>query len=290
MKKLITGYQFFPNSGVVTFNDYGPTNPVALENLLLITNVSSGTIIYNFADPNAGAVLTGNNNSFKLNFSSVPQMNSANKLQIFYDVPLEDFDFASGYLTGYITGSGTSTGLYSSPIRVDYQAVGGRAVNVASGFFPQYGRNANAVLNIDSQGGGALTLQADLDKDIDSVTAFPPVGGYANNYSIQTGVGLILSGNNSRLAWGITNCGTGNIYVKFGAGATVTTGLSFGVPNIVLGSSFNIILKGGNAEFDNNGGSFLDFTPKYNGPVSVAQYPDRAGESKWIKYIAWELV
>jgi hypothetical protein len=213
-------------------------------------------------------------------------MSNNDKLQIFYDVPAEEYDFASGYLTGYITGSGTSTGLYSSSVPIEYLAVGGRAVDVASGFFPQYGRNANAVLNIDSQGGGALTLQADLDKDIDSVTAFPPVGGYASNYSIQTGVGTILSGNNSRLAWGVTNYGTGNIYLKFGAGATVTTGISFGVTGqIITGSSFNLILKGGNTEFDNNGGNFLDFTPKYNGPVSVAQYPNVN-----IKYISWELV
>lgn len=286
MKKLITGYQFFPSSGVVTLTEYGPTNPVALENLLLITNVSSGSIIYNFADSTTSATVTGNNNSFRLGLSSVSQMNTGNRLQIFYDVPIEDFDFASGYLTGYITGSGISTGLFSSPVRIDYQAVGGRAVDVSSGFFPQYGRNSNAILNIDSQGGGALTLQADLDKDIDSVTAFPPVGGYASNYSIQTGVGTIISGNNSRLAWGITNYGTGNIYLKFGAGATVTTGVSFGVTGaIITGSSFNIILKGGNTEFDNNGGSFLDFTPKYNGPVSVAQYPNVN-----IKYISWELV
>ena len=285
MKKLITGYKFFPNSGVVTFTEYaGNTTGVALENLLLITNVSSGAIIYNFADPTAGGVVTGFN-SFRLNNSAISSMGSGNKLQIFYDVPTEDFDFASGYLTGYITGSGTSTGLYSAPVTIDYQAVGGRAVDVASGFFPQYGRNANAVLNIDSQGGGALTLQADLDKDIDSVTAFPPVGGYASNYSIQTGVGTILSGNNSRLAWGITNYGTGNIYLKFGAGATVTTGLSFGLTNVITGSSFNLILKGGVTEFDNNGGNFLDFTPKYNGPVSVAQYPNVN-----IKYISWELV
>jgi hypothetical protein len=286
MKKLITGYQFFPNSGVVTLTEYaGNTTGVALENLLLITNVSSGAIIYNFADPTAGGVVTGFN-SFRLNNSAISSMGSGDKLQIFYDVPTEDFDFASGYLTGYITGSGTSTGLYSAPFRIDYQAVGGRAVDVASGFFPQYGRNANAVLNIDSQGGGALTLQADLDKDIDSVTAFPPVGGYASNYSIQTGVGTIISGNNSRLGWGITNYGTGNIYLKFGAGATVTTGVSFNVTGaIITGSSFNLILKGGNTEFDNNGGSFIDFTPKYNGPVSVAQYPNVN-----IKYISWELV
>ena len=285
MKKLITGYQFFPSSGVVTLTEYGPTNPVALENLLLITNVSSGSIIYNFADPTTSATVTGNSNSFRLGLSSVSQMNTGNKLQIFYDVPIEDFDFASGYLTGYITGSGTSTGLYSAPARYDYKAVGGRAVDVSSGFFPQYGRNSNAILNIDSQGGGALTLQADLDKDIDSVTAFPPVGGYASNYSIQTGVGTIISGNNSRLAWGITNYGTGNIYLKFGAGATVITGTSFGITNVITGSSFNLILKGGNTEFDNNGGSFFDFTPKYNGPVSVANYP---GQN--IKYISWELV
>jgi hypothetical protein len=283
MKKLITGYQFLASSRVVNFTEYGPTNPVILDNLLLITNVSKGQIIYNFADTAAtGAV--NSTSGFLLGYDTTSMANT-NRLQIFYDAPTEDVDLASGYLTGYITGSGTSTGLYSSGIRFDYQSVGGRAVDVASGFFPQYNRNAHAVLNIDSQGGGALTLQADLDKDIDSVTAFPPVGGYASNYSIQTGVGTIISGNNSRLGWGITNYGTGNIYLKFGAGATVSTGLSFGVANVITGSSFNLILKGGNTEFDNNGGSFIDFTPKYNGPVSVAQYPNVN-----IKYISWELV
>jgi hypothetical protein len=284
MKKLITGYQFLASSQVVNFTDYGPTNPVALDNLLLITNVSRGQIIYNFADTAATGIVNSTS-GFLLGYNTTSMANS-DRLQIFYDAPTEDVDFASGYLTGYITGSGTSTGLYSSGIRFDYQSVGGRAVDVASGFFPQYNRNAHAVLNIDSQGGGALTLQADLDKDIDSVTAFPPVGGYASNYSIQTGVGTIISGNNSRLAWGITNYGTGNIYLKFGAGATVTTGVSFGVTGaIITGSSFNLILKGGNTEFDNNGGSFFDFTPKYNGPVSITGYPNQN-----IKYISWELV
>jgi hypothetical protein len=286
MKKLIpSGYQFLASSQIVNFPQslYGPQNPVNLESLLLITNVSKGQIIYNFADSaTTGAV--NSTSGFLLGYNTTSMSNN-DKLQIFYDVPSEEYDLCSGYLTGYITGSGTSTGLYSPSVPVEFGAVGGRAVDVSSGFFPQYSRNANAVLNIDSQGGGALTLQADLDKDIDSVTAFPPVGGYASNYSIQTGVGTIISGNNSRLAWGITNYGTGNIYLKLGAGATVTTGLSFGLANIITGSSFNLILKGGNTEFDNNGGNFLDFTPKYNGPVSVAQYPNVN-----IKYISWELV
>jgi len=283
MKKLITGYEFLASSKIVNFAEYGPTNPVVLDNLLLITNVSRGQIIYNFADT-AATGATNSTSGFLLGYNTTSMANT-DRLQIFYDTQVEDVDIASGYLTGYITGSGTSTGLYSSPVRIDYQAIGGRAVDVASGFFPQYGRNANAILNIDSQGGGALILQGDLDKDIDSVTAFAPVGGYASNYSIQTGVGTIISGNNSRLAWGITNYGTGNIYLKFGAGASVTTGTSFGITNIITGSSFNIILKGGNTEFDNNGGSFFDFTPKYNGPVSVGAYPNTN-----IKYISWELV
>ena len=287
MKKLIpSGYQFLASSRIVNFPPslYGPQNPVNLESLLLITNVSRGQIIYNFADSTATGI-ANSTSGFLLGYNTTSMSNN-DKLQIFYDVPSEEYDFCSGYLTGYITGSGTSTGLYSSGVPIEFGAVGGRAVDIASGFFPQYGRNANAVLNIDSQGGGALTLQADLDKDIDSVTAFPPVGGYASNYSIQTGTGVILSGNNSRLGWGITNYGTGNIYLKFGAGATVTTGVSFGVTGaIITGSSFNLILKGGNTEFDNNGGNFLDFTPKYNGPVSVANYPNQN-----IKYISWELV
>ena len=286
MKKLITGYQFLASSKIVNFPPslYGPQNPVNLESLLLITNVSSGQIIYNFAD-SAATGIANSTSGFLLGYNTTSMANT-DKLQIFYDVPSEEYDFCSGYLTGYITGSGTSTGLYSSGVPIEFGAIGGRAVDVASGFFPQYGRNANAVLNIDSQGGGALTLQADLDKDIDSVTAFPPVGGYASNYSIQTGVGTVISGNNSRLGWGITNYGTGNIYLKFGAGATVTTGVSFNVTGaIITGSSFNLILKGGNTEFDNNGGSFIDFTPKYNGPVSVANYPNQN-----IKYISWELV
>jgi hypothetical protein len=287
MKKLIpSGYQFLASSRIVNFPPslYGPQNPVNLESLLLITNVSRGQIIYNFADSTATGI-ANSTSGFLLGYNTTSMSNN-DKLQIFYDVPIEEYDFCSGYLTGYITGSGTSTGLYSSGVPIEFTAMGGRAVDVASGFFPQYGRNANAVLNIDSQGGGALTLQADLDKDIDSVTAFPPVGGYASNYSIQTGTGVILSGNNSRLGWGITNYGTGNIYLKFGAGATVTTGVSFGVTGaIITGSSFNLILKGGNTEFDNNGGNFLDFTPKYNGPVSVANYPNQN-----IKYISWELV
>jgi hypothetical protein len=286
MKKLITGYQFLASTKVVNFPPslYGPQNPVNLESLLLITNITRGQIIYNFAD-SAATGIANSTSGFLLGYNTTSMSNN-DKLQIFYDVPSEEYDFCSGYLTGYITGSGTSTGLYSSGVPIEFGAIGGRAVDVASGFFPQYGRNGNAVLNIDSQGGGALTLQADLDKDIDSVTAFPPVGGYASNYSIQTGVGTIISGNNSRLAWGITNYGTGNIYLKFGAGASVTTGVSFNVTGAVItGSSFNLILKGGAAEFDNNGGNFLDFTPKYNGPVSVASYPNTN-----IKYISWELV
>ena len=101
MKKLITGYQFLASSKLVNFTQYGPSNPVILDNLLLITNVSRGQIIYNFADTAAtGAV--NSTSGFLLGYNTT-SMTNTDRLQIFYDAPTEDFDFASGYLTGYIT-------------------------------------------------------------------------------------------------------------------------------------------------------------------------------------------
>ena len=90
MKKLIpTGYQFLASSKIVNFPPslYGPQNPVALENLLLITNVTKGQIIYNFADSTAtGAV--NSTSGFLLGYDTTSMLNT-DKLQIYYDVPIQ---------------------------------------------------------------------------------------------------------------------------------------------------------------------------------------------------------
>lgn len=87
MKVLVTDYSFNASSKTVTFNEY--TN-IELNRLLLITNATRNTIIYNFANPVLGGTVTGNVLTLA---SSTVGMSSDDKLQIFYeneDVPASD--------------------------------------------------------------------------------------------------------------------------------------------------------------------------------------------------------
>jgi hypothetical protein len=81
MKILISNYSFNSSTGVITFNDYTSTT-FKIENLLLITNISYNTVIYNFADPSFGGIKV--NNSVDL-FYNTTSMSSLDPLQIWYD-------------------------------------------------------------------------------------------------------------------------------------------------------------------------------------------------------------
>ena len=83
-KQLLTSYTFTPgaaNAGTVVV-----PGTYTLEQFLLITNVTSGTILYQFNVPSKGAVRTtgGGNTTLTLEFST-QSMNSADRLQIFID-------------------------------------------------------------------------------------------------------------------------------------------------------------------------------------------------------------
>jgi hypothetical protein len=85
MKILVKNYTFSPNTanlGTITFTGY---SSLTLNQLLLITNTTKNTIIYNFADPTAGGSISGNVLSLSANTST---MSSGDSLQIFID----DFD------------------------------------------------------------------------------------------------------------------------------------------------------------------------------------------------------
>jgi hypothetical protein len=274
MKKLITGYNFFADSGVLQLTQY---SGLVLENFLLVTNVSQNKIIYNFADPTAGGFITGaENNSLKLNYQTSGVMSNTDRLQIFYDAANERVDLASGYYTGLITGSGgASTGLFSPVVPIEVQMMGGRAVDMSSGFYPNYGRNDAVVFNFDRDGGGALSYQTDLDKDIDSVTTFDVGYGSVSNYTTglvsgtsTSGVGTgVLSGNSNRITLFGQNLGTLPLFVKYGLGCNST--------------SFNFMLYPGTAEFDGRGEKFSD--DRYKGDVSVNTISGSTG-----RYIFWE--
>jgi hypothetical protein len=79
MKILFENYSFDAAAKTVTFNT---TNSITLEQLLIITNVTTNQIVYNFADPNAGGSIT--NNVLTLDFDTT-SMSSSDKLQIFID-------------------------------------------------------------------------------------------------------------------------------------------------------------------------------------------------------------
>jgi hypothetical protein len=79
MKALLETYTFSPSTKQVTFIT---TQTITLERLLLITNVTTNQIIYNFADPSAGGTIT--NNVLTLNYNTT-SMSASNKLQIYID-------------------------------------------------------------------------------------------------------------------------------------------------------------------------------------------------------------
>jgi len=88
MKKLlgsdISGsYTFNPGAKTITFS--GLPQAIILSNILLITNTTANTIIYNFADSTNGAA-SFNNNVLTLDYNTA-SMNSTDVLQIYLDLP-----------------------------------------------------------------------------------------------------------------------------------------------------------------------------------------------------------
>ena len=87
MKKLlgtdtVGSYTFDPTAKTVTFSNLAQS--LTLANILLITNTTANTIIYNFADPTTGAV-SFNNNVLTLDYNTT-SMNTSDVLQIYVDV------------------------------------------------------------------------------------------------------------------------------------------------------------------------------------------------------------
>ena len=96
MRKLITNYSFDKTAKTVTFNDYGS---ISLNGVLLVVNVTSNVVIYNFTTSAKGGSASGNVLTLTYNTSS---MNNADKLMVYYDD-------GSSTVTIDTTGLATST-------------------------------------------------------------------------------------------------------------------------------------------------------------------------------------
>ncbi len=80
MKVLLPDYTFNATAKTITFNT---TESVSLNRVLIITNVNTNTIIYNFANPLQGGIIT--NNVLTLDFDTT-SMSNTDSLQIFLDL------------------------------------------------------------------------------------------------------------------------------------------------------------------------------------------------------------
>jgi hypothetical protein len=244
MKTLTTNYGFTASPiGRVQLLSYPA---ITLDQILLITNVTSNTIIYNFADPTKGGYLVGS--VLTLSASTATMLNS-DRLQIFID------DLTAPVYARYFDSTS-----YSPVTSIS-------AVPALTG--------TNAFITVDAQTGGAMALQGDLDKDIDSVTTFNVGYGSVSNFltgatlgTAVTGVGTqVLSANSNRITLFGQNLGTLPLFVKYGLGCNQ--------------NSFNFMLYPGSVAYDGRGEKFSD--DRYKGDVSVNTLSGLSSQ-----YIFWE--
>jgi hypothetical protein len=88
MKTLISNYTFDPLNNIIRFNDfYSASNPTGevlkLESILVITNVTTNTMIYNFAALNKGGNIINGNELFT--DMSLASFSNTDKIQIWYE-------------------------------------------------------------------------------------------------------------------------------------------------------------------------------------------------------------
>ena len=93
MKTLIDDYSFNASTKQITLNEL---TSIKIEQILLITNITDNTIIYNFADSSLGGSVVGN--VLTLKYDTI-LMDNLDSLQIFIETPNTDFVQLNNLLT-----------------------------------------------------------------------------------------------------------------------------------------------------------------------------------------------
>ena len=113
MKLLIQNYTFNASSKQITFLDY---TTIKLERILLITNTTNNTIIYNFANPAQGGTVSGNILTLLYNTTI---MSNTDALQIFYeDTNIQATDATLQLLLANASNSDTSIQLLKKIVKL----------------------------------------------------------------------------------------------------------------------------------------------------------------------------
>ena len=191
MKKLLgqdaSGtYAFNSTAKTVTFS--GLSQQITLANILLITNVTANTIIYNFASPTTGAV-SFVNNVLTLDYDTT-SMSATDVLQIYIDV--ESYEESLATLLRRMNKLLESNAVVDSRLRqkVVIEAIG---TNLATP------TEVNASIPVS----GTVTATANVNN---AVTATTFNNSAVNPYTLSTSqaVGLVSEGPLHQL-WRVAN-------------------------------------------------------------------------------------
>ena len=184
---IVGGYIFNPAAKTVTFT--GLQYTITLANILLITNTTANTIIYNFADSTNGAVSFANN-ALTLDYNTA-SMNATDALQIYIDV--ESYEESLATLLRRMNKLLESNAVVDSKLRqrVTIEAIGAN-------------NSSNPTeLNTTIPVSGTVTATANVNN---AVTATTFNNSAVNPYTLSTSqaVGLVSEGPLHQL-WRVAN-------------------------------------------------------------------------------------
>jgi hypothetical protein len=167
---IVGGYIFNPAAKTITFT--GLQYTITLANILLITNTTANTIIYNFADSTNGAV-SFSSNVLTLDYNTA-SMNATDALQIYIDV--ESYEESLATLLRRMNKLLESNAVVDSKLRqrVTIEAIG--TANTAN----------STELNASIPVSGSVTVSGTVTASVSNQIA-------AQNMAAQSGNPYVLS-------------------------------------------------------------------------------------------------
>ena len=115
MKIKVNNYTFAPVSKTITFNDF---STISLDSILMVTNVTTGTILYLFSDSAKGGSINGNILTLSYNTTS---MSASDQLQIWIDNGAE-YPITRDQLSDCIDALSNALYVISNPSYLDKSA------------------------------------------------------------------------------------------------------------------------------------------------------------------------
>lgn len=103
-KQVVETYSFSTSGKTITLGDFSGSDPVVLDRLYLITDVTTNKILYNFADSTVASATISSNNVITLSTLQGGESNSDN-LQIIYDAKSTDPQYEIPIVTGLLVSA-----------------------------------------------------------------------------------------------------------------------------------------------------------------------------------------